>query len=144
MGLYACQGRSGASENAALSGLAPGPARWSLSVSRGGGFTGMTTEYRLYNDGRVENLQKRPAGQDSLLWLRQTDPVVIADFRKQLNDQGLLEREIRESGNMITMVRLVLSDTTYQWYWSRTPDAALDDWVRRIEQFCRQIEFENR
>jgi len=117
---------------------APGPS-FTLMVSTGGGFTGLTTGYRLYQDGRIDYWQRFPAGRDSVLWSKKVDSAKIVGFRQALEASGALGKSIQHSGNMTTTVTLQLPDTTYAWYWSQEEKTVLSRWVADVHRFCQNI-----
>jgi len=111
-----------------------------LSVSTGGGFTGLSTGYTLSNDGRVEHWRRFAGGEKTTLWSRPGSASKIMAFRKQLKEMGMIGKQIQESGNMTTTVTLALPDTTYTWSWSQLKKTDLTGWVRDVEIFCRKLE----
>ena len=45
-----------------------------ITISSGGGFTGLYRGFRLYSTGRVERWERFAAGGDSVLWVTAVDP----------------------------------------------------------------------
>jgi hypothetical protein len=111
-----------------------------LVIANSGGFSGLSTGFTLDQTGRIEHWQHFPAGKDSILWSRQTKSSSILTFKKQLEDLGVLNRRIQQSGNMTTQVTYTLPDTTYTWYWSQATKTELSGWVREVESFCKQMQ----
>ena len=110
-----------------------------ISISTGGGFTGLSTGYMLSHDGRVEHWQRFAGGEDTALWSQQSSATKIMAFKMQLDDLGMLGKQIQESGNMTTMVTLELPDTTYTWYWGQHKKTELTGWAQDVESFCQQL-----
>ncbi len=110
-----------------------------ISISTGGGFTGLSTGYTLSYDGRVEHWQRFAGGEYTVLWSEQSSAAKIGAFRMQLESLGMLGKQIRQSGNMTTTVKLALPDTTYSWYWGQLEKTELTDWAQDVESFCQQL-----
>lgn len=110
-----------------------------ITVSSGGGFTGLTSGYSLSSEGVVEHWQHFRAGTDSVLWSEKTDASRIQFFKQQLEETGLLKKNIQQSGNMMTTVNLVLPDTTYTWYWNASGKSDLSRWVKDVQRFCESM-----
>ena len=110
-----------------------------ISISTGGGFTGLSTGYTLSDKGRVEHWQRFAAGEKTTLWSQQGSAAKIMTFKMQLEHLGMLSRQIQESSNMITTVTLALPDTTYTWYWGQLKKTELTGWVQDVESFCQEL-----
>ena len=110
-----------------------------ISISTGGGFTGLSTGYTLSHDGRVEHWQRFAGGEYTALWSQQGSAAKIGAFKMQLESLGMLGKQIRQSGNMTTTVTLALPDTTYTWYWGQLKKTELTDWAQNVESFCQQL-----
>ncbi len=110
-----------------------------MTVSTGGGFTGLTSGYSLSSDGMVEQWQHFRAGKDSVLWSEKTDVSRILFFKKQLEDTRVSKKNIQKSGNMTTTVTLAMPDTTYTWYWSASGKSELSRWVKDVQRFCETM-----
>ena len=110
-----------------------------ISIATGGGFTGLSTGYTLSHDGRVEHWQRFAGGEHTTLWSQQSSAGKIMAFKMQLDDLGMLGKQIQESGNMTTMVTLALPDTTYTWYWGQLKKTELTGWAQDVESFCQEL-----
>ena len=117
---------------------------FTLSISHGGGFTGLTTGCTLYADGQVERWERLPARQPSVLETRQVEPLRIADFKQQLERAGILDTTLQETGNMTIVVTYDAADVRHTWAWnahdrSDTVPPALRQWHRSVKEFCQQL-----
>jgi len=110
-----------------------------MTVSTGGGVTGLTSGYSLSSDGVIEHWQHFRAGTDSVLWSEKTNVSRILFFRKQLEEIGVLKKNIQQRGNMTTTVKLALPDTTYTWYWNASGKSDLSRWVKDVQRFCESM-----
>lgn len=117
---------------------------FTLSISRGGGFAGLTTGCTLYADGQVKRWERLPARPPSVLETRQVEPVRIADFKQQLEDADIWDTTLEETGNVTIVVTYDVADVRHTWTWnaheqSATVPTALRQWHRSVQQFCQQL-----
>ena len=115
-----------------------------ISISTGGGFTGLSTGYTLSHDGRVEHWQRFAGGEYTALWSQQSSAAKVGAFRMQLESLGMLGKQIQQSGNMTTTVTLALPDTTYNWYWGLLEKTELTGWAQDVEMFCQELKKPNK
>ena len=110
-----------------------------ISLSTGGGFTGLTRGYHLYADGRVEAWRRFASRKDTILAVVQADPSRLRLFQRRLEQSGLLQKTYRETGNMTTRLTYNLADTTYTWSWSGAGNGLapeIKDWFVEVHNFC--------
>ena len=109
-----------------------------ITLSSGGGFTGMYSGYHLYASGLLEAWQKRAAGGDTLLWMQQVDPERIERIRAQLAASGALDKRYDGAGNMTVIVNYATADTVYRWSWDRGREepTELAMWYQRTRRYC--------
>ena len=114
---------------------------FTITISSGGGFTGLYRGFRLYSTGRVERWERFAASGDSVLWVTAVDPGQIEVWGRKLEESGALSRSYRGTGNMTASVSYGRPDTTYRWSWASTGivedgPPELWQWYEDVEQFC--------
>lgn len=115
-----------------------------ITISAGGGFTGLVKGFKLYSSGKVEHWQRFPAQNDSILWSHKVNANQIAEFKQQLEQSGMLRKTIRETGNMTTIVTFETPDSNYTWSWRGVGAQGnipkeLKIWSESVREFCNQI-----
>lgn len=114
-----------------------------ITISSGGGFTGMVTGYTLSSDGRLTQWQRHPSGGDSVLHETHVDPRQVATFKGDLEKAGMFTYQLNGTGNVTRYVTFSTSDTTYRWSWpagapsTKVPSKVVR-WFHKIETFCKQ------
>lgn len=111
---------------------------YKITLSSGGGFTGLYSGYNLHGDGRVESWQ-RPLGKgDSLLWQRSLDATTVERLREKLLASGALTKRYDMAGNMTAVVVYETADTTYRWSWNQSGKAPheLAAWYKEVRALC--------
>ena len=115
---------------------------FSISISSGGGFSGLVRGYRLQSDGEVVAFERRTAKDEAIRWTRSIDAGTVRSFAEKLLATGLLEQGAREYGNITSRIVYQMSDSTYVWTWSGSepkPSAAAA-WYRDVMRFCSALE----
>ena len=115
---------------------------FTLTLSSGGGFSGLTQGYTLTPAGEAKAWQKRPGAPESVTWSKQIPPDSIVAFAIAL--EAYLGVELKETGNMTTRILYALPDSTYRWSISgagASPDAPepFRTWYARAEAYCRGL-----
>ena len=107
-----------------------------ITISRGGGFTGLVRGYHLHDDGRVVAWSRMPGQPDSVLWQTQSHPDSVGRLRAGLERSGTLGRTYRLASNMTTAITYSAGDSSYTWSWGQAGPKKLHDWYDRARQFC--------
>jgi hypothetical protein len=111
---------------------------FSISISSGGGFSGLVRGYRLQSDGKIVAFERRSATGESNLWSRSIDAGTMRSFAQKLLATGLLGQTSREYGNITSRIVYESSDSTFVWTWSGSePTPVLvAAWYRDTMRFC--------
>ena len=110
-----------------------------ISLSRGGGFTGLVRGYRLHANGQVEAWQSRPGQPAKVTWQQQVDITRVRAVQEDLEATGVLGAVHSNTGNMTTRVTYDLPDTIYSWSWTGDPPAELAAWYSETRQWCAAL-----
>ena len=115
-----------------------------LTLSKGGGFSGLTQGYTLHPNGRIERWQQFPLRDRTITASRDIDPKRVADFQQKLEASGILGMTLQATGNITTRVQYEIDQEQHTWSWaddsdSRTEPAALREWYRLVWNFCSQL-----
>lgn len=141
VGIPACQRQVSKSSQPALSeGKASSP--FTLTLSSGGGFTGLYQGCTLTSQGEVKGWQRRTGAPESVAWTVQDRPDSIFALAKDL--ENYLNVELEEAGNMTMRIRFELPDTAHQWSISGSGASAeapepFRTWYARAEAYCRSL-----
>ncbi len=102
-----------------------------LSVSRGGGITGLVTGCDLQPQGQIRRWKKSASGRvDSL----QSFPVSLQSIEQQVKQLKSFA-PLQDRGNITYRAELLLGDSTYVWTW--TADQELTAWYVDTRNLCR-------
>ena len=120
------------------------PQSFILTLSKGGGFSGLTRGYTLYPNGRIERWQQFPLRDRTISASRDIDPNRVADFKQKLEATGILEVTLQATGNITTRVQYEIDQEQHTWSWAdnsdtRTAPVALREWYGSVWQFCSQL-----
>ena len=102
-----------------------------LSVSRGGGITGLVTGCDLQPQGQIRRWKKSASGRVDSLQSLSVSPQSIEQQVKQLKSFSPLQ----DRGNITYRAELLLGDSTYVWSW--TSDQQLTTWYTDTRNLCR-------
>jgi hypothetical protein len=112
------------------------PAEFQLSLSKGGGFSGLRVGYEVFSQGDVFRWRGvvRP---DSLERLGQVPPAALDSIWILLENASLFGREDDERGNLTGQLRLAVADSAVSLSWKANmpPQPAEGD----LESLYRQI-----
>ena len=114
---------------------------FSIVISSAGGFTGLGSGYTLTSNGTVKSWKQLSFVKDTTLWERKSDLSKILDFKNQLDNCGILQKDYSGTGNMTTSLNYNLQDTSYIWTWegkridSNIPEE-INDWFKDVLSFC--------
>ena len=111
---------------------------YKITLSSGGGFTGLYSGYHLYGDGRIEAWQQPLGKGDSLLWQRSVEAALVERLHGQLLRSGALAKRYDTAGNMTAIIAYETADTTYRWTWNQSglAPAELAAWHKEARAFC--------
>ena len=111
---------------------------FSISISSGGGFTGLVRGYRLQSEGQVVAFERRTAKDESILWTRSIDAGTMHSFAQKLLATGLLDQRAQEYGNVTSRIVYQSSDSTFVWTWSGSEPkpSAVAGWYREVMRYC--------
>lgn len=117
---------------------------FTIRIAEGGGFTGLTKGYSLYSNGKVEHWQRFPVSSDSIIWKAEVEPVEIKEFQQKLESTGMLQKSIKQTGNITTSITYQLPDTTYSWHWAGSGSVGnipqeFREWYQSVKKFCVSI-----
>ena len=112
---------------------------YQITLSRGGGFTGLVRGYHLYEGGKVEAWSRMPGSRDSLLWQTKVHPDSVKQIRDGLESSGALATIHRRSGNMTTSVAYTTDDTSFSWSWGDSAPKNLKEWYQQAHRFCAHL-----
>ena len=107
-----------------------------ITLSRGGGFTGVVSGYHLHEGGGIEAWSRMPGKGDSVLWSTTVPADSIDYLRDGLERSGALTTIYRRSGNMTTSVAYTTQDTSFSWSWGSSAPKNLKDWYQQTQRFC--------
>jgi len=113
-----------------------------ISLSSGGGYTGMYDGFTMFPDGRVTCWQRKPAGGESILWNTKVAQTKTARFAAQLLAIDALNKPLKKSGNALTIVSITTADSTSTWSWNTMKNDAppeLVQWYKGAAKFCRKL-----
>ncbi len=91
---------------------------FSISISNGGGFTGLKNGYTLNNTGLVRRWHQLSLVKDTTIWEIQTDGIKTKEFNVELKNSGIINKQYNERGNTTFLLTYKLPDTTYSWSWT--------------------------
>jgi hypothetical protein len=113
---------------------------YKITLSSGGGFTGLYRGYHLYGDGRVEGWEQRVGKGDSLLWQRSVEVAWVERLHDGLLASGALDMRYNKAGNMTAVIAYETADTTYRWSWDQSREAPveLSAWYEEARAFCAE------
>lgn len=115
---------------------------FTLSLSSGGGFSGLVEGFTLTSQGQVTAWQKLPGNPETTLWSKKGDSDSAIALVESL--KSFLAVDLKETGNVTTRISLVLPDTS--WLWSKSGSVAASDvpepfqtWYARAESYCLSL-----
>ena len=112
------------------------------TLSRGGGFTGITTGYHLTADGTLTAWRRSP-GQDEQVEWSTLRPAADARSLAEALHTATRGWHCEEAGNMTTRLRFRLGDSVRTWTWSgtspptNTPEG-VTEWLQAFDGIARQ------
>ncbi len=111
-----------------------------ISISTGGGFTGLYQGFTLHSDGKIEQWQKDRAGEVKILKSRQVDVKEFVKFRKELERDDIFKIKLTQTGNMTTKIVYQKWDSTFVWTWQAGGEIPpqMQKWYDSIRIFCKQ------
>ena len=121
------------------------PEEFSISVSRGGGFTGLTNGFTLKSKGDILYWQKYINGKDTILWRATDDINKILVYKNKLISSGILAVEFNTTGNVTNYLAYSNYDTTYNWSWKEHDEqvpADVRQWFNDVNEYCKSIKKE--
>jgi len=113
---------------------------YKITLSSGGGFTGLYRGYHLYGDGRIEGWQQRVGKGDSLLWQRSVEVASVERLHGRLLASGALGKRYNKAGNMTAVIAYETADTTYRWSWDQSREAPVElgSWYEEVRALCAE------
>ena len=118
------------------------PSDFRITLSRGGGFTGMVTGYHLQSDGTMTAWRRALAQPEQVDW---THKLTVADVSRWAQDlHGAVQGwESQETGNMTTSLEFVRNDSVRTWTWAGTgapamAPKAIGEWLQAFDSFARE------
>lgn len=116
-----------------------------IIISNGGGFTGLKNGYTLNSAGIVKRWRQLSLVKDTTIWKVQTDGIKINNFKDQLVDSGILEKQYNDTGNITFILSYKLPDTTYRWSWNgknggENVPAEIKDWFKDITDYIISVQ----
>lgn len=114
-------------------------APFAITISSGGGFTGLVRGYRLDSEGRVSSFERR-ANNERIVWNTSTDAATVRAFGQKLLAIGPLAPET--TGNMTSRIVYESEDSILIWTWSGSDPAfpALTEWYLKLTQYCASFD----
>ena len=118
------------------------PADFRITLSRGGGFTGMTTGYHLQSDGTLTAWRRPLAKQEQIDWSYKHPTDLVRRWAEDL--QGAVRGwESAETGNMTTRLEFAREDSVWTWTWAgtappETSPKAVGEWLQAFDQITRE------
>ena len=111
-----------------------------ISISTGGGFTGLYQGFTLHSDGKIEQWQQDRAGKVKILKSRQGDAKEFVKFRKELERDDIFKLKLTQTGNMTTKIVYQKGDSTFVWIWQAGGEIPpqMQKWYDSIRIFCKQ------
>jgi len=112
-----------------------------ISLSGGGGFTGMHEGFTIFPDGRVEGWSKSVGGKRTVFGKGKISAGRASALAAELRASGALSQTCLKTGNYTMIVHFAAADSTYKWSWSRSEDApgGLAAWYKSTYEMCRKI-----
>lgn len=115
---------------------------FTITLSSGGGFSGLTSGCTLTSLGEAKAWRKRPGAPEDVLWTRKAKADSAIAFAEALKE--FLSVDLEETGNMTTRIQYTLPDSTYRWSISGAGASPQDPepfrtWYARAEAFCRSL-----
>ncbi len=116
---------------------------FTLTLSTGGGFSGLVEGYTLTSQGEVRAWKKRPGAPETTQWTKKDAPDSAMALAKSL--QEFLSVDLQETGNMTTTIRYTVADSTWHWSISSMGASApgsepLQAWYARAIAYCLSLE----
>lgn len=105
-----------------------------LSFGQGGGFTGMTTEYILLENGQLFKREAR-AGAGEYQELKSVDRSEARAMYKSWQQAEVFKEDFQHPGNLYHFISMKMADTTYRYTWGDQTYPADD----RIKAFYQQL-----
>ena len=111
-----------------------------ISISTGGGFTGLYQGFTLHSDGKIEQWQKDRASEVKILKSRQVDVKEFVKFSKELERDDIFKIKLTQTGNMTTKIVYQKGDSTFVWTWQAGGEIPpqMQKWYDSIRIFCKQ------
>jgi len=93
------------------------PADFRITLSRGGGFTGMTTGCHLQSDGTLTAWRWPLAKAEQIDWSHKHPTDVVRRWAEDL-EGAVRGWECAETGNMTTRLEFAKNDSVWTWTWA--------------------------
>ncbi len=113
---------------------------FSITISNGGGFTGLKNGYTFNSSGIVKRWRQISPVKDTTIWKVKTDGIKANQFRTQLVNSGILNKKYKGTGNITFVLTYKVPDTTYIWTWDganggKKAPIEIRDWFNKITDF---------
>ncbi len=113
---------------------------FSITISNGGGFTGLKNGYTFNSTGIVKRWRQISLVKDTTIWKVKTDGKKANQFKNQLEQSGILNKKYNETGNITFVLTYKLPDTTYIWSWNGANGGTkvpmeIKDWFNDVTNF---------
>jgi hypothetical protein len=118
------------------------PTPFTLTLSYGGGFSGLYEGYTLSSPDSVTAWRQRAAGPRAEEWARKADPESLIAFVREL--KPYFGAESAGTGNMTARIDFQSPGVHHEWSMGgapASPDAPepFRTWYRRVESYCRGL-----
>jgi len=115
-----------------------------ISLSRGGGFTGLKSGYTLFSEGRINHWKQLNRVKDTVYSSQQIDSSKIIWFQEELERTGIFGKTYSGTGNITSYLKYETNDTTYLWSWqgagiSGNIPNELIDWYEKVTKFNSEL-----
>lgn len=118
---------------------------FSITISNGGGFSGLKNGYTFNSTGLVKRWRQISFVKDTIIWKIQTDGIKTNDFENQLVNSGILSKQYNNTGNITFVLTYQIPDTTYFWSWNGKNEEEnippeIKGWVKDVTDFIISIQ----
>jgi hypothetical protein len=118
---------------------------FSITISNGGGFTGLKNGYTFNSTGLVKRWRQLSFVKDTTIWKVQTDGVKTNYFKNQLVNSGILKKQYNDTGNITFVLTYQIPDTTYTWSWNgkngeENAPSEIKNWFKEVTDFIISVQ----